>query len=175
LALPTSPFVQNRMKHASEIPRSDGRGGRLSSALAYPSSNLGTPRSHHRRGDVLGSRAVDNLLQSQGSELGIQSSVGNALTSDPTAVKKVIWGTNVDVLESMTMFKDFIAHFTQAQRKKYTRECLGESNEEEEAEMETITDKDELPFYDYYLSEVCFIYYTNIYTNIFTNIFTQPW
>jgi DNA replication licensing factor MCM4 len=69
------------------------------------------------------------------------------LTSDPTAVKRVIWGTNVDVQESMNMFKDFIGGFTKAHLVQY----LQETGKEEDAMM---VGSDSTLFYDHYLAEV---------------------
>ena len=168
LALPTSPFVQRQPTQQQQHGNFYKHELTTQGSLAYPMSSdaptnsdarrfsdmrLSSQRSvetlgnssRRRRGDVLQSRALDSFLQSQ-SDLPLETGrvASSHLTSDPTAVKRVIWGTNVDVAESMAMFKDFIANFTQALKIRATNP---------EAPL---SEADQLPFYDHYLSEVDF-------------------
>ena len=146
------------------------------------SNTQATPSQRsHRRGDVLGSRALDSFLQSQNSDIhagnngpGSQSlgapvggllgtlSSTTHLTSDPTAVKRVIWGTSVDVNESMAMFKDFISNFTKAHRIRFDRSANAMEDNLDDADMRADDDAQEAesaeennkPFYDHYLAEL---------------------
>ncbi|KND01040.1 MCM DNA helicase complex subunit MCM4 [Spizellomyces punctatus DAOM BR117] len=114
-----------------------------------------TPR--HRRGDVTGNRFFERILSQsdQGSQgdapprdlmsdiqgPAVPSSTTNA-TSDPAAIRMVIWGTTVNIAESMQMFRDFITNFTQSQH-------AADGNNEED-----MMDQDHEPFYPYYLRQL---------------------
>ena len=114
--------------------------------------------NRRRRGDINPGRVMQHLLYSNtGSDLPDGAQTPNHLssapvdpTSDPTAVQRVIWGTNVDVSEAISMFKEFISSFTMAHKIRYVDE---NSEKMEDQELE-ISPSDYLPFYDHYLSEV---------------------
>jgi hypothetical protein len=117
-----------------------------------------TSVNRRRRGDINPGRVMQHLLYSSlGSDLPEAAQPTAALssaqidpTSDPTAVQRVIWGTNVDVTEAISIFSEFISNFTMAHKIRYMMENSGdvEGNEPE------ISPSDHLPFYDHYLSEV---------------------
>lgn len=177
---PTSPAVNDSRSSLwlNSLPRQLGqtRTAEPRSGLAYPGASSepsGLPSQHltsqrsmisnnsvsrRRRGDINPGRVMQHLLYSSlGSDLpdGAQtptrlSSAQIDPTSDPTAVQRVIWGTNVDVTEAISMFKDFIANFTMAHKINF----MMENSNEMEGNESVITPSDNLPFYDHYLSEV---------------------
>jgi hypothetical protein len=114
--------------------------------------------NRRRRGDINPGRVMHHLLYSSlGSDLPEVAQASAHIssapidpTSDPTAVQRVIWGTNVDVTEAISMFKEFISNFTMAHKIRYMMENSDEmiGNEPE------MNPSDHLPFYDHYLSEV---------------------
>ncbi|KAH6570542.1 hypothetical protein BASA50_008269 [Batrachochytrium salamandrivorans] len=128
------------------------RSGDASSSFASRSTS-NTPRS--RRGDINSSGALDRFLAN--ADLRVPAPVSqaihspnsvvsrqplplaNTLTSeamtDPVETRKLIWGTTVNIENSMAMFRDFILNFTTAHKLE------GVPNA-------TITDADRLPFYD---------------------------
>ena len=129
----------------------------LDTLLAYPNSSelnsrgaqlpssqqtftLPNSLKRAKRGDVTSSRVLDNFIASQGSEKTVEPM---PLTSDPAAVKRVIWGTNVDVTETMMMFKDFLNNFKQLDKKMYLKE----------EDME-ILEQDNMLFYPHYVAQV---------------------
>lgn len=172
---PTSPAVTERNSlWLNSLPRQLGQ--TRTSGLAYPgasseptsmglaSQHLTSQRSmmsnnsgnRRRRGDINPGRVMQHLLYSSlGSDLpeGAQTpnhqSSAHDPTSDPTAVQRVIWGTNVDVTEAISMFKDFISNFTMAHKIRFMAENSNEMDNEAES-----SPSDHLPFYDHYLSEL---------------------
>nr|KAJ3421249.1 hypothetical protein HK105_004111 [Polyrhizophydium stewartii] len=56
--------------------------------------------------------------------------------TDPSEVRRLIWGTTVSIDDSMAMFRDFLLNFTAAHRIEHETGSVG-----------TITDADRVPFY----------------------------
>ncbi|KAJ3011977.1 hypothetical protein HKX48_006546 [Thoreauomyces humboldtii] len=93
----------------SQLPTQGSQGGR---------SVAGTPR--HRRGDVSGNRFFDRMRETPASDparnLEFQTempSVADLMnpSSDPAAVRTVIWGTTINIAESMRLFREFLGGF----------------------------------------------------------------
>ncbi len=93
-----------------------------------------TPRSE--RGDIRESTFLDDLQS---------HSFDPALESDPGQVRKVIWGTNVNIQESMNLFRDFLFRFTPSMRY------------EADGEDVPYSEQDHQPFYPRYLEQVILI------------------
>ncbi|KAI9105641.1 MCM2/3/5 family-domain-containing protein [Phlyctochytrium arcticum] len=64
--------------------------------------------------------------------------------SDPAAVMTVIWGTTVNIAESMQMFRDFISNFTQGHHR----------TDLEEGDEILLTDEESRPFYPTLLAQL---------------------
>lgn len=87
--------------------------------MVFPSS-VQTNRSEFRRARPL-----------LASDLGLIQERTEAET-DPGEIKTIIWGTNVNIQESMDLFKDFCLNFTLEQRilmDNQDEDCMGEQKE----------------------------------------------
>lgn len=73
-----------------------------------------TPRGGHVRSDIVpGTEGAGNLDTMGGL-------VGEAdVSTDAAGPIKAIWGTTVNIQESINMFKDFLLNFTLAQKIQY--------------------------------------------------------
>ncbi|KAJ3172971.1 hypothetical protein HDU88_004430 [Geranomyces variabilis] len=121
--LSSDPLVApgRRAGKSTDQLHSEFPGAHSSSAL--PRSSQSTPR--HRRGDVSGNRLFERFRNHPSSqadgplrrnlmeELGNLSSAADP-SSDPSAIRTVIWGTTINIAESMQMFRDFLLNFTHA-------------------------------------------------------------
>ncbi|ORZ39082.1 MCM2/3/5 family-domain-containing protein [Catenaria anguillulae PL171] len=114
-----------------------GSSGSNRSSMRMPSSSLGMPSSRNGL-DALGSqgsnytpgffgsagRAVDQeaIRQwAQSTQLGAQDPNANPDQVDPTSQKRLIWGTNISIVDTISQFKDFLVHFTPRHAKRYRR------------------------------------------------------
>ncbi|TPX51817.1 hypothetical protein SeMB42_g00520 [Synchytrium endobioticum] len=88
-------------------------------------TGIQSPHSARRRGDV-NSQILERILAQAGgggSEGGPPSSGGPSsdrngpdVGTDPTALKSFVWGTTVNIQDSMMMFRKFLEDFTMAER-----------------------------------------------------------
>lgn len=119
------------------------------SPLAYPSSEMSsirnrstqlgsTPRS--QRADLRVTGLFDRMPRSDDEHV-----MSDSLRSDPADVKTVIWGTSINVQESMQMFRHFLQSFTMAHKLR------SESEQGLDLSME-----DMQPFYPKLLEQVRF-------------------
>lgn len=125
------------------------------SPLAYPTTPLrsnalgsnNTPRTTYVRtphlntnfaGTPLG--GIDTQDQQQQQRL---SSTLDTQETDPSLSVRLIWGTTVNIQESMTSFRNFLNNFTLSHRKRKLNE--------------TINDGDDRPFYPLLLNHVSYI------------------
>lgn len=127
------------------------------SPLAYPSTPMRhqafsspmatrTPRATYVRTPHLNTQFTDpqSALNTPGTPgfqaAGRLSSALDTQESDPSLSVRLIWGTTINIHESMTSFRNFLNNFTLAHRKRK----LGEA----------ITDEDHRPFYPLLLTHV---------------------
>ncbi|KAJ3092183.1 hypothetical protein HK102_010002 [Quaeritorhiza haematococci] len=151
LMYPSSTPRANRQSGADErTPRTD-RSGRVRR----------TPRSDIRDGDFVRRLNLHRRQQQQGGQLMNRmmmdgdammsepssfrsfASAGSAAggaggimmvnpTSDPGYVQKFIWGTTIDIQESMYLFRDFLLHFTRAAKLEHLGLPTGLKDDEDE-------------------------------------------
>jgi DNA replication licensing factor MCM4 len=66
------------------------------------SENLGTPRK--RRGDLNPSNTLEQFLASENNSIKLD---------DPANVDRIIWGTTVNIEDSIRMFRDFVLNYSE--------------------------------------------------------------
>ncbi|KAJ3300708.1 hypothetical protein HK104_007609 [Borealophlyctis nickersoniae] len=72
-------------------------------------------------------------------------------TSDPADVNRVIWGTTVNILESIHMFKQFLRHYTPAHKRRARMEAENWLDDGDDNEYMAADE----PFYPLVLRELC--------------------
>ncbi|KAI9145364.1 MCM2/3/5 family-domain-containing protein [Paraphysoderma sedebokerense] len=114
---PVSPFVSSSQRTQSEFSRTPRKfRGELT-----PSIDVN--RYLHDAHDPLND-AVSPRQRSQESVVP-PSNVDPQSQNDPARAERVIWGTTVNIQESMKMFSDFLESFTMADKKRAAWESSG--------------------------------------------------
>ncbi|TIB11554.1 hypothetical protein E3P89_02259 [Wallemia ichthyophaga] len=176
---PSSPGINPDFLTAP--PSSDAGNHRSSSPLHFPSSSASTPRasqhltpSHQRRGDVhsnlppsspsfVKSRRHLTLQNAPNSDIHksdrtfSQANVPNTDSqTDDSGMLRVIWGTNVQIADSMAAFRAFLRGFKTKYRRAYERD-LGR-------DLPSLTDQasSENVLYESYLRKMRFTGQTNL-------------
>ncbi|KAG8959889.1 hypothetical protein FRC03_007333 [Tulasnella sp. 419] len=124
----SSPRRPGAPGELSEVPMSDGRRG---PALFHPDTPLASTPRRNRRGDIhsnvfsspLVRRAPqpENGVDRSGGPLSSAPLSANITPSDPPEVTRVLWGTSVNVNESLLAFVDFLRNFKVKYRRVFDR------------------------------------------------------
>ncbi|CAN6646053.1 DNA replication licensing factor Mcm4p [Trichomonascus vanleenenianus] len=139
--------VSSPLRYSSSPPPPSSRRGVPSSSGIRPSrrgassglfsdlsdSQGASQRSRHRRGDIFSSdimstpqrrRFVDETLSSSNGNNGNTqfSAQSEENQNNPDEPIRVIWGTNVSIQESMSMFREFLQNYKSKYRRAYDGE-----------------------------------------------------
>lgn len=152
LTRPPSSSLSQQNRQMSSLQRSSawlssqGDNTKSSSPLFFPPSSPALARV----GDPFRQPIATKYV---GSEGGATFSQVSEIGSDPSAVVRVIWGTNIGITETMNTFKSFLRGFKTKYRKSYDGLTV-KHGEGEDA-----------PYLDR-LREVCVTYPQSIFTGI---------